>query len=138
FELKKLQSWLDETKDTNTTLLKKQLEEEHVEQKRLIREIVSASTWKNQVNRITDEEKRALSAWKTYIKRFGKGSGKSAQRNLQGAREEMKTAQSAIPVWIMPISQVLENFPVTNEKFDVIIFDESSQCDLFAINVLLR
>ncbi|WP_223643517.1 AAA domain-containing protein [Planococcus sp. 4-30] len=138
FELKKLQSWLDETKDTNTTLLKKQLEDEHVEQKRLIREIVSASTWKNQVNRITDEEKRALSAWKTYIKRFGKGSGKSAQRNLQGAREEMKTAQSAIPVWIMPISQVLENFPVTNEKFDVIIFDESSQCDLFAINVLLR
>lgn len=138
FELKKLQSWLDETKDTNTTLLKKQLEEEHIEQKRLIRNIVSASTWKNQVNRITDEEKRALSAWKTYIKRFGKGSGKSAQRNLQGAREEMKTAQSAIPVWIMPISQVLENFPVTNEKFDVIIFDESSQCDLFAINVLLR
>ena len=138
FELKKLQSWLDETKDTNTTLLKKQLEEEHVEQKRLIRAIVSASTWKNQVNRITNEEKRALSAWKTYIKRFGKGSGKSAQRNLKGAREEMKTAQSAIPVWIMPISQVLENFPVTNEKFDVIIFDESSQCDLFAINVLLR
>ncbi|WKA56986.1 AAA domain-containing protein [Planococcus shenhongbingii] len=138
FELKKLQSWLDETKDTNTTLLKKQLEEEHIEQKRLIRAIVSASTWKSQVNRITDEEKRALSAWKTYIKRFGKGSGKSAQRNLQGAREEMKTAQSAIPVWIMPISQVLENFPVTNEKFDVIIFDESSQCDLFAINVLLR
>ncbi|WKA53188.1 AAA domain-containing protein [Planococcus shixiaomingii] len=138
FEMKKLQSWLDETKDTNTTLLKKQLEEEHVEQKRLIRSIVSASTWKNQVERITEEEKRALSAWKTYIKRFGKGSGKSAQRNLQGAREEMKTAQTAIPVWIMPISQVLENFPVTNEKFDVIIFDESSQCDLFAINVLLR
>lgn len=58
--------------------------------------------------------------------------------HLQGAREEMKTAQSAIPVWIMPINQVLENFPVTNEKFDVIIFDESSQCDLFSINVLLR
>ena len=37
FELKKLQTWLDETKDTNTTLLKKQLEEEHIEQKRLIR-----------------------------------------------------------------------------------------------------
>lgn len=138
FELKKLQSWLDETKDMNITRLKKQLEEEHKEQKRLVRSIVSASTWKNQVQRITEEEKRALSAWKTYIKRFGKGSGKSAKRNLQGAREEMKTAQSAIPVWIMPINQVLENFPVTNEKFDVIIFDESSQCDLFAVNVLLR
>jgi very-short-patch-repair endonuclease len=50
----------------------------------------------------------------------------------------MEIAQSAIPVWIMPITQVLENFPITNEKFDLVIFDESSQCDLFAINVLLR
>ncbi|WP_163537589.1 AAA domain-containing protein [Gracilibacillus sp. YIM 98692] len=138
FELRKLQTWLDETKDMNITLLKKQIEEEHKKQKRLIREIVSASTWKNQVERITNEEKRALSAWKTYIKRFGKGGGKYAHVHLQGAREEMKTAQSAIPVWIMPVNQVLENFPVANEKFDVIIFDESSQCDLFSINVLLR
>ncbi|MCK1992170.1 DUF559 domain-containing protein [Peribacillus muralis] len=138
FELKKLQSWLDETKDMNFSVLKKQIDHEHKEQMKLVRDIVSKSTWKNQVARITDEEKRSLSAWKTYIKRFGKGSGKYAQMHLQGAREEMKTAQSAIPVWIMPINQVLENFPVTNEKFDIIIFDESSQCDLFSINVLLR
>jgi very-short-patch-repair endonuclease/DNA polymerase III delta prime subunit len=138
FELRKLHSWLDETKDMNIGLIKKQIDNEHKEQMKLIENIVKNLTWKNQVERITNEEKRALSAWKTYIKRFGKGSGKYAQMHLQGAREEMKTAQSAIPVWIMPISQVLENFPVTNEKFDVIIFDESSQCDLFSINVLLR
>lgn len=138
FELRKLQTWLDETKDMNVSKLKLQIEEEHKEQKRLIRNIVSKSTWKNQVERITDKEKRALSAWKSYIKRFGKGSGKYAHIHLQGAREEMRTAQTAIPVWIMPVSQVLENFPVTNEKFDIIIFDESSQCDLFSINVLMR
>lgn len=137
-ELRKLQTWLDETKDINVSKLKSQIEEEHKEQKRLISNIVSKSTWKNQVERITDKEKRSLSAWKSYIKRFGKGSGKYAHVNLQGAREEMKTAQTAIPVWIMPVSQVLENFPVTNEKFDIIIFDESSQCDLFSINVLMR
>ncbi|MBM7702917.1 AAA domain-containing protein [Metabacillus iocasae] len=138
FELRKLQTWLDQTRDVNVSKLKGQIEEEQKEQKRLIRSIVSKSTWKNQVERITDKEKRALSAWKSYIKRFGKGSGKYAHVNLKGAREEMKTAQTAIPVWIMPVSQVLENFPVTNEKFDIIIFDESSQCDLFSINVLMR
>lgn len=138
FEYQKLQTWLDETKDMNVGKIKQEIEEEHVEQKRLIRNIVSKATWKNQIERITDREKRALSAWKTYIKRFGKGSGKYAHVNLQGAREQMKTAQTAIPVWIMPVSQVLENFPITNEKFDVVIFDESSQCDLFSINVLLR
>lgn len=138
FEYRKLQTWLDETKDTNVRKLKHQIEEEQKEQKRLISNIVSKSTWKNQVENITDQEKRALSAWKSYIKRFGKGSGKYAHVHLQGAREAMKTAQTAIPVWIMPVNQVLENFPVTNEKFDVIIFDESSQCDLFSINVLMR
>lgn len=138
FELRKLQTWLDETKDMNISKIKQQIEEEHQEQKRLIGDIVSKSTWKNQVERITEKEKRALSAWKTYIKRFGKGSGKYAHINLHGAREEMKTAQTAIPVWIMPVNQVLENFPVTNEKFDVIIFDESSQCDIFSTNVLMR
>ncbi|UOQ92262.1 AAA domain-containing protein [Halobacillus shinanisalinarum] len=138
FELKKLQTWLDETKDMNVALLKGQIEDEHKEQRRLVREIVSAATWKNQVQSITAREKRALSAWKSYIKRFGQGTGKYAQNHLQDAREEMKTAQSAIPVWIMPVNQVIENFPVTNDKFDVIIFDESSQCDLFSVNVLMR
>ncbi|SIS90419.1 AAA domain-containing protein [Salimicrobium salexigens] len=137
-ENQKLQTWLDETKDVNVGRLKDRLEEQHKEQKRLIREVVTDSTWKSQMERITDEEKRALSSWKTYIKRYGKGTGKSAQRNLKGARNSMKTAQGAIPVWIMPVNQVLENFPVTNEKFDVIIFDESSQCDLFSTNVLMR
>lgn len=138
FELRKLQTWLDETKDMNIAVMKDQLEEEYQEQKQLIREIVSASTWKTQMERISEKEKRALSSWKTYIKRFGKGSGKYAHVHLEGARESMKTAQSAIPVWIMPVNQVMENFPVTNDKFDVVIFDESSQCDVFSANLLLR
>ncbi|WP_280771833.1 AAA domain-containing protein [Salipaludibacillus daqingensis] len=138
FELRKLQTWLDETKDMNVAKIKDQLEEQHQEQEKLITEIVTASTWKAQLARISDTEKRALSSWKSYIKRYGKGSGKHAQVNLEGARESMKTAQGAIPVWVMPVNQVLENFPVTNEKFDVVIFDESSQCDLFSTNVLLR
>ncbi|MFA1822979.1 AAA domain-containing protein [Virgibacillus oceani] len=137
-ELRKLQTWLDETADVSVSRLKDQLETAHKEQKRLIYEVVAASTWKSQIERITQEENRALSSWKSYIKRYGRGTGKSATTNLKGARDSMKTAQGAIPVWIMPMNQVIENFPVTNEKFDVIIFDESSQCDLFSINVLLR
>lgn len=138
FELKKLRTWLDETKDINAARYRELIKSETNKQKMLIKEIVKDSTWKNQIQRITDKEKRALSAWKSYIKRFGKGTGKYAQQHLNGARAEMKNAQSAIPVWIMPVTQVLENFPITNEKFDVIIFDESSQCDVFTTNVLLR
>src|SRR5690625_4814397 len=138
FELKKLRTWLDQTKDINTSRLRRLIEEEKNKQRDLIRNIVRDSTWKNQIERISDEEKRALSAWKSFIGRYGRGTGKYARQHLNDARESMKKAQSAIPVWIMPTTQVLENFPITNERFDVIIFDESSQCDIFSTNVLLR
>ncbi|WP_373281953.1 AAA domain-containing protein [Compostibacillus humi] len=137
FELKKLRTWLDQTKNINPSKLRSLIEKEKNYQRELIKNIVRDASWKSQIERITDKEKRALSSWKTYIKRYGKGTGKN-KRYLYSARKAMKNAQSAIPVWIMPITQVLENFPITNEKFDVIIFDESSQCDIFSANVLLR
>lgn len=137
-EYKKLSTWLNQTKDINASKLRRLINKEKNKQRDLIRDIVQDSTWKNQIERITDKEKRALSSWKSYIRRFGKGTGKYAKQHLMSARESMKHAQSAIPVWIMPTTQVLENFPITNEKFDVVIFDESSQCDIFSSNVLLR
>lgn len=137
FEFKKLKTWLDETSDINSTKLRTLIDKEKSNQRQLLKEIVRDAAWKSQIERITDNQKRALSAWKTSIKRYGAGTGKN-KRFLKNIREAMVEAQNAIPVWIMPIGQVLENFPVTNEKFDVVIFDESSQCDLFSVNVLLR
>lgn len=138
FEAKRLQTWLDETKNMNQGLLNERLKKEKDTQKKLIKKIVSDATWSSQLNRITDEQKRALSSWKSFIKRVGKGTGKYAHQYLANARKQMKVAQHAIPVWIMPITQVMENFPIENEKFDVVIFDESSQCDIYAVNVLSR
>ncbi|MBP1950685.1 AAA domain-containing protein [Virgibacillus litoralis] len=137
FELRKLRTWLDETRDINATKLRKLIENEKTNQRKLIQDIVRDASWESQIKRITEKEKRALNSWKTYIKRYGKATGKN-KRYLSSIRESMKDAQSAIPVWIMPITQVLENFPITNDKFDVVIFDESSQSDIFSANVLLR
>jgi very-short-patch-repair endonuclease len=47
----------------------------------------------------------------------------------------MKDAQTAVPVWIMPAHRVVESFDAT-AKFDVVIMDESSQCDLFGLAAL--
>ncbi len=138
FEWKKLKTWVDESKGMDTTVVRGQIAGEQAEQARLINQIVKNATWANLLENITEREKNALSAWKSSIKRYGKGTGRHARYYLKTARENMKVAQTAIPVWIMPINQVLENFPAANEKFDVIIFDESSQCDIFSTNVLLR
>jgi very-short-patch-repair endonuclease len=108
------------------------------EESRLIEHIVANSTWKQQIERITEPQKRSLQAWKRHIKRIGKGTGRHAPWYRKQARQEMKTAMGAIPVWIMPINRVLENFSVEQEKFDVVIVDESSQCDIFSLQVILR
>lgn len=52
------------------------------------------------------------------------------------ARVEMATAKDAVPVWIMPLSEVADTFDPRTTRFDVVIVDEASQCDptsLFAL-----
>ncbi|PEL14314.1 AAA domain-containing protein [Bacillus sp. AFS017336] len=138
WKLKGLKTWLHKYDDFNQEIVEKKIKEEEEQQRKYTKEIVAKSSWKYQIQHITEEQKRALSAWKNYIAKYGKGGGKNASLYLQNAQKEMEKAQIAIPVWIMPVAQVLENFPVTNEKFDVVIVDESSQCDIFSIPILMR
>ncbi|MEK4126546.1 AAA domain-containing protein [Anoxybacillus sp. FSL W8-0382] len=138
WKFKTLHTWLHELDRFDSVELEKSIKLEQRTQQKLIQLIVAKSSWKYQLENITEEQKRALFAWKKYIKRYGKGTGKNAAMYLREAQREMAKCQGAIPVWIMPIQQVLENFPVTNEKFDVVIVDESSQCNILALPVLLR
>lgn len=48
----------------------------------------------------------------------------------------MPLCQTAIPVWIMPLNRVAENFDPQRNKFDVIIIDEASQADILALSAL--
>jgi very-short-patch-repair endonuclease len=84
-----------------------------------------------------DSERRALASWLEAIKRVGKGTGKNAPRFQAQARRLLPQAMGSVPVWIMPIYRVLENFvPGVSRPFDVVIVDESSQCDLLTVGVL--
>ncbi|MFP3712660.1 AAA domain-containing protein [Puerhibacterium sp. TATVAM-FAB25] len=84
-----------------------------------------------------DGQRVALERWLHAIKKAGKGLGKNAPRLLAAAREELPEAMGAVPIWIMPIYRVMENFdPRVSELFDVVVVDESSQCDLLSLGVL--
>ena len=48
----------------------------------------------------------------------------------------MVQSRSAVPVWIMPLSRVVENFDPTQVRFDVVIIDEASQSDVMALIAL--
>lgn len=83
------------------------------------------------------DERKALHTWLDATKKYGKGTGKNASRYLATARIQLPKAMNAMPVWIMPIHAVMENFdPTISQPFDVIIVDESSQCDLLSTGIL--
>jgi len=92
--------------------------------------------WLLSMSSLTIDQKRNINAWKQTIRKIGAGKGKKAPMLIREARDIMTKCQSAIPVWIMPLAQVVETFDPTINKFDVLIIDEASQADLLALSAL--
>ena len=102
----------------------------------LIERHVAAATWANL--QVRPEERQALVGWQQTISKIGKGTGKRAPELRRQAQERMNAARRAVPVWIMPLARVIENFSPSGPPFDVVIVDESSQSDTFGLLALLR
>lgn len=100
---------------------------------RITAELVEKRAWAEQVRHTTLEQQRALQGWRILMKKVGKGTGKRAPHLLKEARELMPICQTAVPVWIMPLSQVVRNFDMKLNRFDVVIIDEASQADITAL-----
>jgi very-short-patch-repair endonuclease len=99
-------------------------------------DLASESAWLAVAERLTDAERRALTAWVQALRKVGKGTGKYAHHWRAIAQQQMAQAQTAVPVWIMPSYRVVESFDPVTAMFDVVIVDESSQCDLFSLAAL--
>jgi very-short-patch-repair endonuclease len=139
WEWKRADAWLKRHMEhTRTEELYHALDDAIRAEARLIAELVAQTTWLEQLNRITPVQKRSLHAWLQAIRRIGKGTGKYADKHRADAKREMAVCRGAVPVWIMPLGRVIENLHAVGDRFDVVIVDESSQCDLFALNALFR
>ena len=99
-------------------------------------ELVEKQAWVNQVRRTTGEQRRALQGWKEITRKIGKGTGKRAAQLRIEAQKLMPLCQTAVPVWIMPLNRVVQNFNPRDNHFDVVIIDEASQADIKALTAL--
>lgn len=79
---------------------------------------------------------QAIEGWRQVIRKIGSGKGKRAEILKSEARKLMPQCQSAVPVWIMSLNKVVENFNPKENKFDVVIIDEASQADVMAMVAL--
>ncbi|TAM65591.1 MAG: DUF559 domain-containing protein [Microbacteriaceae bacterium] len=99
-------------------------------------ELADARAWLAQRRRTGLAQQQALVGYQLAIKKIGKGTGKRVPILRKQARELMEQAKTAVPVWIMPLIRVAENYDPRTTKFDVVIIDEASQSDVTGLIAL--
>lgn len=105
---------------------------------RLYKVIVSKSAWLATKGNSSPKVLQALSGYATAIRRIGQGFGPNATRYRRDAREAMEGAAGAVPCWIMSHSKISESIPAEIGAFDLVIVDEASQSDLWALPAIVR
>lgn len=99
-----------------------------------VTEIATTRAWIHALapTRLTGSKRSSLTLYTQQVRKLGKGTGKYANARRAEIRETLRGCADAVPVWIMPLYRVVEQFKMTPDLFDVIIVDEASQADLSA------
>ncbi len=104
----------------------------------LYRQLVSKSAWLATKANATPKVLQALQGYANAIRRIGRGTGPNAIRYRRDAREHMTQAAEVVPCWIMNHMKVSESMPPEIGCFDLVIVDEASQSDLWALPAIIR
>ncbi len=101
-------------------------------------DLVAEKTWLEVYNNSPDSVRQALQAYLNAVQSMGSGTGVRAVRYRKNAREAMVRAYKAVPCWVLPQWRVSETIPAEVGLFDLVIVDEASQSDIWALPCLLR
>ncbi len=102
------------------------------------RALVAAKTWLGVFRNSPENVRQALQEYLNEIRAIGAGTGIRAVHHRQLARAAMERAYPAVPCWIMPQWRVSESIPPKIGSFDLVVIDEASQSDIWALPALLR
>lgn len=99
-------------------------------------ELAGAEGWRRCLGRLDRRQRQALAQLRSHLTAVGTGDGRYAARARAAARDAMTVARGAVPVWIMPLYQVVDTLPAEPDSFDVVIVDEASQVGLDGLFLL--
>ena len=105
---------------------------------RLYEDLVSKAAWLSTKLGASPKVLSALETYRTAVRRIGQGTGPNATRHRRDAQKAMNDAQGAVPCWVMSHAKVSETLPAQLGCFDLVIVDEASQSDLWALPAVLR
>ncbi len=103
-------------------------------------QMVEQLTWLK-LKETLDKDRGLMSSLLQYmaaIRGIGAGTGVRAVRHRTNARKAMLRANEAVRCWIMPHWRVSESLPSNLAMFDLVILDEASQSDMWALPAILR
>ncbi|MEU4624434.1 AAA domain-containing protein [Actinoplanes sp. NPDC023801] len=136
WEWRRAETWFDGVVgDVDPAVLARRVERARDRIRRLTSELVVASAWLEVSRALDDRRRAALADWTTALRKIGKGTGRNAATWQAHAQRAMESAVTAVPVWVMSVDRAIEQF-AGGARFDVVIVDEASQADLFALPVL--
>ena len=101
-------------------------------------DLVAEKSWLNVYKNSPDSVQQDLKKYLLAIQSMGTGLGLRAMRYRKDAQEAMTRAYRAVPCWVLPQWRVSETIPSEVGLFDLVIIDEASQSDIWALPVLLR
>jgi very-short-patch-repair endonuclease len=119
-------------------ILSRRRAEHEVGLARLYREVVAKAAWLATKRKASPLVLQALAGYAGAIRRIGMGTGPNAVRYRRDAQESMFQAAGAVPCWIMSHAKISESMPSEIGAFDLVIVDEASQSDLWALPAILR
>ncbi|MEU7614610.1 AAA domain-containing protein [Micromonospora rifamycinica] len=133
---RRAQTWFDQVVGSvDPVALGRRVDRTRERIRQLTRELVVASAWLEVSLALDDRRRAALADWATALRKIGKGTGRNAAQWQAHAQKAMAAAVDAVPVWVMSVDRAIEQF-AGGARFDVVIVDEASQADLFALPIL--
>lgn len=118
---------LDRRGAMSVSELQANIERLAVELREVTVNLVEQRAWASLLAKVSSSQRQALLGWVATMKKIGAGTGQNVPALIRQARREMEQARAAVPVWIMPFSQVTSSFHPVRDRFDVLIVDEASQ-----------
>ncbi len=133
---RQLNDELDRRGSVSLEILQAKSEKLREQLRRVTIELIDKRSWSSQARRTSSRQRQALVGWLDTIRRIGKGHGIRVSLLRSEAARKMSECRGAVPVWVMPLSRVVENFDPRTTRFDVVIIDEASQSDVMALVAL--
>ncbi|WP_372666217.1 AAA domain-containing protein [Amycolatopsis kentuckyensis] len=99
-----------------------------------VERLAAERAWGHAVSpeRLSGKARADLLQYAQLVKLLGKGTGMYADKRRADIKAAMDRCRPAVPVWIMPVYRIAEQFRVQPDMFDVVIVDEASQAGLEA------